>query len=171
MKHIKFLSLAIIFVMAFAACAPAQADQANKTEQAEPTEQTAKQADRVLKPTSDTQLRPDMKPDQVTVIDFNATWCGPCKFFAPIFHKASNKFNNAKFYSVDTDEYVQTASAFGIQAIPTSVIISPSGKTQTIVGIGDELTAGISEDATDEQFEQAVYDNFCKLIMKAIANK
>lgn len=171
MKHIKFLSLAITFVMALAACAPAQADQANKTEQTDPTEQTAKQADRVLKPASDTQLRPDMKPDQVTVIDFNATWCGPCKFFAPIFHKAANKFHNAKFYSVDTDEYSQTASAFGIRAIPTIVIISPSGKTQTIVGIGDELTAGISEDATDEQFEQAVYDNFSKLIMKAIANK
>lgn len=153
MKHIKLLSLAIAMVMALVACAPSA------------------QADRVLQPTSDSQLRPGMKPAEVTVIDFNATWCGPCKFFAPIFHKASDKYTKVKFYSVDTDEYSQTASAFGITAIPTIVIISPSGKTQTIVGIGAELTAGIPDDATDEQFEQGVYDNFCKLIYKATVAK
>lgn len=152
MKHIKFLSLAIIFVLTMIACAPAQAD-------------------RVLTPESDTQLRPGMKPEQVTVIDFNATWCGPCKFFAPIFHKASEKFTSAKFYSVDTDEYSQTASAFGITAIPTIIIISPDGKMQQFVGIGDELTAGIPDDATDEQFEKAVYDNFCKIISKTVLKK
>lgn len=152
MKHIKFLSLALVFVMAMVACSPAQAD-------------------RVLTPTSDTQLRPNMKTDQVTVIDFNATWCGPCKFFSPIFHKASDKFAKVKFYSVDTDVYSQTASAFNIEAIPTIIIISPNGKTQTIVGLSEELTAGLTDDATDEQAQKIIYDNFCKLIMKAVANK
>lgn len=152
MKHIKFLSLAIILMMTILGCSSAQAD-------------------RVLLPESDTQLRPGMTPDQVTVIDFNATWCGPCRFFSPIFHKAANKFTKVKFYSVDTDEYGQTAAAFNIEAIPTIIIISPNGKTQTIVGIGQELTAGIPDDATDEQFEQAVYDNFCKIILKASLNK
>lgn len=152
MKHIKLLSLAVVFVMALITCAPAQADN-------------------VLTPASDSQLRPGMKPDQVTVIDFNATWCGPCRFFSPIFHKASDKFAKVNFYSVDIDEFEATSNAFNISAIPTIIIMRPDGQMQTIVGIGGELTNGISEDANDNEFEEGVYNNFCKLIMKAIVNK
>lgn len=167
MKHIKFLSFAIACVMALMSCNSAQADKADKAVQ---TEQGA-QAGGVLTPSSDTELRPDMTPSQVTVIDFNATWCGPCRFFSPIFHKAADEYTKVKFYSVDTDDFPQTASAFGIEYLPTILIISPNGNTQTIVGIGEELVEGISEDATDEEFEQAVYDNFCKLIKNAATAK
>lgn len=169
MKHIKFLSFAIACIMALMSCNSAQSAKTGQDASAQPDQEA--QAGVVLNPASDTQLRPGMTPDQVTVIDFNATWCGPCKFFSPIFHKAANEYANVKFYSVDIDEFPQTASAFGIKAIPTIVIISPSGEAKTIVGIGDELTVGISEDATDEQFEQAVYDNFCKLISNAVSAK
>lgn len=52
-------------------------------------------------------------------IDFNATWCGPCRQFAPYFEAAAKTFDGqAKFVSIDTDSFPTVAEAFGIESIP-----------------------------------------------------
>lgn len=87
----------------------------------------------------DGEYKPDMKVETLTVIDFNAVWCGPCKQFAPAFESAAKQFKNVKFVSCDIDACPKTASAFGIQAVPTVVILSPTAKPQTFLGTEDLL--------------------------------
>lgn len=57
------------------------------------------------------------------VIDFFATWCGPCKMLAPVFENVASTTNNVAFVKVDVDKSSELASLFGIQSIPTLVYI------------------------------------------------
>ena len=57
------------------------------------------------------------------VIDFYATWCGPCKMLAPIFEQVAAEKENVTFVKVDVDEAGELANLFGITSIPTVVYI------------------------------------------------
>jgi thiol-disulfide isomerase/thioredoxin len=56
---------------------------------------------------------------EVVVIDFWATWCGPCKFISPIFEKLSalQEHQGIKFYKVDVDEQEEISQEVGIRAV------------------------------------------------------
>jgi len=62
----------------------------------------------------------------ITLIDFWAEWCAPCRQFAPIFQKASEKHPDITFAKVDTEAEQELAMAFGISSIPTVVAIRDS---------------------------------------------
>lgn len=57
----------------------------------------------------------------ITLLDFWASWCGPCRQFAPVFEKASERFPHITFGKVDTEAESALAGAFGITAIPTLI--------------------------------------------------
>lgn len=77
--------------------------------------------------------------DKPIIIDFNATWCGPCKQFAPHFHAVAEKYaDKALFYSVDTDKWPNVATAFKVEGIPMVAIVTKDGKTVTRTGYMDE---------------------------------
>lgn len=76
--------------------------------------------------------------DKLVVIDFNATWCGPCRQFAPNFESVADKYRGqASFYSVDVDQNPALAAQFNIQSIPTVVYIQPDGTTSSTMGYMD----------------------------------
>lgn len=74
------------------------------------------------------------------VIDFNATWCGPCRMFAPTFEKMEKKYEGKiTFLSVDVDENPDMAAQYEVQSIPTVVYINAEGKTVDVtVGLLSE---------------------------------
>lgn len=86
---------------------------------------------------NDTIFRGDSKVNMLTVLDFNAVWCGPCRAFSPVFDAAAKKFKSVMFVSVDVDRMPLTAHAFGIQSIPTVIFIKPDGTIRRFVGLGD----------------------------------
>lgn len=73
--------------------------------------------------------------DLPTVVDFSATWCGPCKQFAPTFAAMAKKYaGKINFYKVDVDKCPKTSAALGIQSIPTVLFIPIYNEPRIISG-------------------------------------
>jgi thioredoxin 1 len=61
--------------------------------------------------------------NEFVLIDFWASWCGPCRQFAPVYEKAAEANPDLVFGKIDTEAQPELASAFGIQSIPTLMIV------------------------------------------------
>ena len=71
----------------------------------------------------------------VVVVDFFATWCGPCKMLAPVFEELSNEMNeSAKFVKVDIDQNMEIARKFMVSTVPTMMIFKDGKQVDTMVG-------------------------------------
>ncbi|KZC05551.1 PREDICTED: thioredoxin-like protein 1 [Dufourea novaeangliae] len=89
---------------------------------------------------------------KLVVVDFTATWCGPCQRIAPVFEQLSGKYPNAIFLKVDVDKCEETAAAQGVSAMPTFIFyrnhtklglcqgddpVGLESKIQQFYGVGD----------------------------------
>ena len=73
--------------------------------------------------------------DKPAIIDFNATWCGPCRKIAPILEELAAEYaGQIVIYSVDVDKCGDVAAAFGISSIPAILYIPTDGDPQMTVG-------------------------------------
>ena len=71
----------------------------------------------------------------ITVVDFFATWCGPCKMLAPVLEGLSSDMEGkAKFIKVDIDQSLDLANEFKIASVPTMVIFKDGQKVEQVVG-------------------------------------
>ena len=69
------------------------------------------------------------------IIDFYATWCGPCKQTAPIVEKLAEDYaGRIDVYKVDVDQQQELAAFFGVQSIPTILFIPKEGTPQRVSG-------------------------------------
>ena len=71
----------------------------------------------------------DAPAGKIVVLDFFATWCGPCKAMAPDMEKMEKKYaGKIEFRKIDVDKEQELAEKYNITAVPTIVVLSPDGK-------------------------------------------
>ncbi|WVF70765.1 thioredoxin [Kwoniella sp. CBS 6097] len=68
------------------------------------------------------------------VVDYWATWCGPCKMISPHFAKLEEKYPGVKFVKVDVEEQEQIAKEAGIKAMPTFIAYKDGQPIETVTG-------------------------------------
>lgn len=129
-----------------AACSQTASNSSNDEVSAAETTETAQAADNSAEAEaadSETiialEAGDNIEPGELPiVVDFWATWCGPCMQFKPVFHEAAAKYSSkATFASADVDECKALAEKYGISSIPTVLIMMPDGSVKQQTGYMD----------------------------------
>lgn len=78
--------------------------------------------------------------NKLIVVDFAAAWCGPCKFIEPAVKEMAAKYTDVDFAKIDVDELSDVAQGFGVQAMPTFVLLKQGKEVDRVIGAKkDEL--------------------------------
>ena len=73
--------------------------------------------------------------EDVTLVDFSATWCMPCRMSKPILERVEDKFDDVYFYNLDIDESEKIAKRYRIFSVPTLVCFRSGKKLDSMVGL------------------------------------
>ncbi|KAF5201717.1 Thioredoxin [Thalictrum thalictroides] len=75
---------------------------------------------------------------KLMVIDFTASWCAPCKFIEPAFNALSAKFTDVIFVKIDVDQLMSVAQEYGVETMPTFLLIKNGKEVDKITGARKE---------------------------------
>lgn len=85
------------------------------------------------------EFKSALESDKLTVVDFFATWCGPCKMLTPVVARVDEKLHGeVNFIKVDIDVFNDLASEYRIQSVPTLVYLKDGKEITRTVGYMDE---------------------------------
>ena len=68
------------------------------------------------------------------VVDFYATWCGPCKMLGPVFEELSTEINDIKFIKVDIDEHEDLCRKYKVMSVPTLIVFDKGKEVKRNIG-------------------------------------
>ena len=88
-----------------------------------------------------------LKSEKPVIVDFFATWCGPCKMLGPILENIADDENDVKILKVDIDECMELAQKFGIMSVPTLMLFKDGQEYGREIGLKskEQLQEIISE--------------------------
>ena len=97
---------------------------------------------------SSSDLRQKINNGEKVIVDFHATWCGPCKMMKPTFERLTNEnTTEVGMYTMDVDNNRDLAIELGIRSVPTIKIFNNGGVVDTKIGV---LSEGQIKDLVSE---------------------
>ncbi len=76
--------------------------------------------------------------DKISLVDFSAAWCGPCKMLTPVLEKVSDDLEDkVDFFHLDVDESPDASSKFSIRGVPTMIVFHNGEEIDRMVGFRD----------------------------------
>lgn len=81
------------------------------------------------------------------LVDFFATWCGPCKRLAPLLDEIAESNTSFEVYKIDVDDSSDIAEKFNIMSVPTLMVFKNGNQTSKLVGVHtkDEILAAVEK--------------------------
>lgn len=76
-----------------------------------------------------------LQSDKLVLIDFWASWCGPCKMLLPVIEELADELTDVKVCKVNVDEQSALAARFNVMSIPTLVVMKDGQAVNTSVGV------------------------------------
>ena len=89
----------------------------------------------VLKITNENFNEEVLNSDKITIVDFYADWCGPCKMMSPIIDKIAEENDNIKVGKLNVDEAQDIAVKYNVMSIPTIIIFKNGNEYKRFVGV------------------------------------
>lgn len=89
----------------------------------------------IINVTKDNFEQEVIKSKNKVLIDFNASWCGPCRMLAPVLESLAEEKKNIKFATIDTDEEDDLAMEYQVYSIPCLVLIENGKEIKRNVGL------------------------------------
>eukprot|EP01080_Neovahlkampfia_damariscottae_P003251 gene3251-5694_t len=90
-----------------------------------------------VKSTADFKSQLEKAGEKYIIVDYWATWCGPCIKIAPLFEKLSNEHENVVFLKVDVDECDEISEEYGVTAMPTFQVFKNGSMIKEWKGAND----------------------------------
>ena len=89
-----------------------------------------------LKHVNSENFESEINSGKVTLVDFFATWCGPCKMLGPVLEQVADEVKDkANIVKLDIDGSMDIAKQFGVMSVPTMVIFKDGKEVERIVGL------------------------------------
>ncbi|XP_022151175.1 thioredoxin H4-like [Momordica charantia] len=90
------------------------------------------------KPQWTARFEASKETNKLLVIDFTATWCGPCRHMEPTIKEFAARFVDVEFVKIDVDELTDVAREYGVEAMPTFILIKNGKVIDKVVGARKE---------------------------------
>jgi thioredoxin 1 len=123
-------SLAVILLCSISLTGCRQAEEVAVSKEATSTTR----AQGVIHVSSATQFDDILKDNENVLVDFYATWCGPCKRLGPVIDELAKEINHVTFVKIDVDQANAISSRYGVRSIPTIIFFKNGNKVKQETG-------------------------------------